>query len=174
MRAPSAALSLKDKERRILVFAAVVVIAVTASGLLAQNNPFVGTWKLNAAASKYTTGVAPKEITATIQMLGDQDQVTENGTAADGSHISLKYAFPDKGGPGKVLAGGNLAKSPFDGVSGKRIEDDTFEVSFMKRGKEMLQNQFVVSKDGKTLRETVRGFVPLGNPVSGVLVWERQ
>jgi hypothetical protein len=157
------------------LFVTVFVLAVVVSGvLLAQSNPFVGTWKLNAAASKYTTGVAPKEITATIQMLGDQDQVTENGTAADGSHISLKYAFPDKGGPGKVLAGGNLAKNPFDGVSGKRIEDDTFEVSFMKGGKEMLQNQFVVSKDGKTLRETVRGFVPLGNPVSGVLVWEKQ
>ena len=161
--------------KRLLVFAAVVVMAVvTSSVLLGQNDPFVGTWKLNSAKSKYTTGVAPKEITATIQIVGDQDEVTENGTAADGSHISLKYAFPDKGGPGKVLAGGNLAKNPFDGVSGKRIDGNTFEVSFMKRGKEMLHNQFVVSKDGNTLREAVRGFVPLGNPVSGVLVWEKQ
>jgi|ERR1700719_3510328 len=160
--------------RRLSIFAAVVVMAVVASGvLLAQSNPFVGTWKLNSAKSKYTTGVAPKEITATIQIVADQDQVTENGTAPDGSHISLKYTFPDKGGPGKVLAGGNLAKNPFDGVSGKRM-DDAFEVSFMKGGKEMLHNQFVVSKDRKTLRETVRGFVPLGNPVSGVLVWEKQ
>ena len=160
--------------KRLLVFAALVAMAVFASGLQAQSNPFVGTWKLNSAKSKYTTGLAPKEITATIQIIGDQDQVSENGTAADGSHISLKYAFPDEGGPGKVLAGGNLAKNPFDGVSGKRIDDNTFEVSFMKGGKEMLHNQFVVSKDGKTLRETVRGFVPLGNPVSGVLVWEKQ
>src|SRR4029077_19716631 len=107
--------------KRLLVFAAAVDMAVVASGvLLAQNNPFVGTWKLNSAKSKYTTGVAPKEITATIQIVDEQDQVTEDGTAADGSHISLKYAFPDKGGPGKVLAGGNLAKNPFDGVSGKR------------------------------------------------------
>jgi hypothetical protein len=148
---------------------------VFASGvLLAQNNPFVGTWKLNHARSKYTTGVAPTEITATIQIVGDQDQVTENGTAADGSPISLKYAFPDKGGPGKVLAGGNLAENPFDGVSGRRIDDNIFEVSFMKGGKEMLHNQFVVSKDGKTLRETIKGFVPVGNSVSGVLVWEKQ
>jgi hypothetical protein len=161
--------------KRLPVFAAVFVMSLVTSGvLLAQNNPFVGTWKLNSAKSKYTTGVAPKEITATIQIVGDQDQVTENGTAADGSQISLKYAFPDKGGPGKVLAGGNLAKNPFDGVSGKRIDDKFFEVSFMKGGKEMLHNQFVVSKDGKTLRETVSGFVPLGNPVSGVLVWDKQ
>ena len=161
--------------KRLVVFASVVVITVVASGmLLAQSNPFVGTWKLNSAKSKYATGVAPKEITATIQIVGDQDQVTENGTAADGSHISLNYAFPDKGGLGKVRAGGNLAKNPFDGVSGKRIDENIFEVSFMKGGKEMLRNQFVVSKDGKTLREAVRGFVPLGNPVSGVLVWEKQ
>src|SRR5579863_5637507 len=161
--------------KRVLAFVTVFVTAVAGAGvLLAQSNRFVGTWKLNSAKSKYATGVAPKEIIATIQIVGDQDQVTENGTAADGSHISLKYTFPDKGGPGKVLAGGNLTKNPFDGVSGKRIEDDTFEVSFMKGGKEMLQNQFVVSKDGKILRETVRGFVPLGNPVSGVLVWDKQ
>ena len=159
--------------KRLLVFAALVAMAVFASGLLAQSNPFVGTWKLNSAKSKYTTGLAPKEITATIQIVGDQDQVSENGTAADGSHISLKYAFPDKGGPGKVLAGGNLAKNPFDAVSGNRM-DDTFDVRFMKGGKEMLHTRTVVSKDGKALRETVRGFVPLGNPVSGVLVWEKQ
>ena len=136
--------------------------------LLAQSNPLVGTWKLNTAKSKLTTGTPPKGETVTIQMVGDQDQVTTNGTASDGSPISMKYEVPDKGGVGKLLAG------PFDGVSGKRIDDNAFEVSFMKGGKEMLHNQFVVSKDGKTLRETVRGFVPVGNPVSGVLVWEKQ
>jgi hypothetical protein len=38
--------------KRHLVFATVVVMALVASGvLLAQSNPFVGTWKLNPAKS---------------------------------------------------------------------------------------------------------------------------
>ena len=65
--------------KRVLVFATVVVMAVMASGpLLAQNNPFVGTWKLNLAKSK-DTGAFPKEETLSVQMIGDQRQVTVNG-----------------------------------------------------------------------------------------------
>jgi len=155
--------------KRLLVFAAVVVVAAMApSPLLAQSNPFVGTWKLNPAKSKVMSGAPPpKEETVTIQMVGDQDQVTANGTAADGSPISFKYEVPSKGGTGKILGG------PFDAVSGKVIDDSTREVSYIKGGKEMLQIR-MVSKDGKTARETVKGTDPQGKPVSGVLVWEKQ
>jgi hypothetical protein len=47
--------------KRLLVFAAVVV--VVASGLLlAQSNPFVGTWKLNLAKSKFMSETPPKGV----------------------------------------------------------------------------------------------------------------
>ncbi len=155
--------------KRLLVFAAVVVMAVVASDvLLAQSNPFVGTWKLNPVKSKVTSGASPKEETLTVQMVGDQDQVTANGTAADGSPISIKYETPDKGGAGKFLAG------PYDGASGKIINDNTREVTFMKGGKEMVHFQGVVSKDGKTMRVTGEGTDAQGKPVSGVEVFEKQ
>src|ERR1700739_1206777 len=107
--------------KRLLVFAAVVFMAaMPPSPLLAQSNPFVGTWKLNPGKSKLTSGAPPpKEETVTIQMIGDQDQVTANGTAADGSALSLKYEFPDRGGVGKFLVG------PYDGAAGKFINDNT-------------------------------------------------
>jgi hypothetical protein len=156
--------------KRLSVFAAVVVMAVAASGaLLAQSNPFVGTWKLNLAKSKDTSGAIPKEETFTVQMVGDQRQVTINGTATNGSPISFKYEVPDKGGTGKVLAGG-----PYDAVSGKRIDDHTREISYMKGGKEMLHLRAVVSKDGKTNRMTLEGTDAQGKPVSGVAVFEKQ
>ena len=85
--------------KRFLVFAAVVSLSLVASDvLLAQSNPFIGTWKLNPAKSKFTSGTLPKEETVAIQMIGDQDQVTLNGTAADGPPISMKFETPDKGG----------------------------------------------------------------------------
>jgi hypothetical protein len=154
--------------KRLSVFATVVVMVVVASGvLLAQSNPFVGTWKLNLAKSKFISGTPPKEGMFTVQRVGDEDQITVNGTAADGSSFSLKYDLPDKGGAGKILAG------PFDAVSGKVIDDSTREVSFMKGGKEMTYIR-LVSKDGKTASETVKGTDPQGKPVSEVLLWEKQ
>ncbi len=111
--------------KRLLVFAAAVVMAFVASGLLlAQSTPFVGTWKLNPAKSKFTSGAPAKEEMATIQIVGDQDQVTVNGTAADGSPISMKYEMPEKGGAGKFLSG------PYDAVSGKIIDDHTVAALF--------------------------------------------
>lgn len=153
----------------VSVFATIVIMTVMAPDpLLAQNNPFVGTWKLNLAKSK-DTGVFPKEETLTVQLAGDQRRVAIDGTATNGSPISFKYEVPDKGGAGKVLAGG-----PYDGVSGKRIDDNTREVSYLKGGKEVLQLRTVVSKDGNTMRLTVEGTDAQGKPVSGVAVFEKQ
>jgi hypothetical protein len=150
--------------KRLLVFAAVVVMAAMApSPLLAQSNPFVGTWKLNLAKTKFT-GTPLKEQTVTIQMVGDQAQVT--GTAADGS--PLKYEVPDKGGAGKFLTG------PFDAVSGKWIDNNTREVTWMKDGKEMVHIHSVVSTDGKTMTNTTKGIDEKGKPFSRVAIWEKQ
>jgi hypothetical protein len=153
--------------KRFLVFAAVVALSLVASDvLLAQSNPFVGTWKLNLAKSKFSSGTPPKEQMMTLQMAGDQETVSF--TATDGSPISLKYEVPDKGGTGKILAGA------YDAVSGKRIDDNTYETSLMKGGKEVLHVRTVVSKDGRTLTATTKGTDPQGNPVSRVTVWEKQ
>jgi hypothetical protein len=155
--------------KRVLVFGTVVVMAVMASGpLLAQSNPFVGTWKLNLAKSK-DTGAFPKEETLSVQMIGNQRQVTVNGTATNGTPILFKYEVPDNGGAGKVLAGG-----PYDSVSGKRIDDNTREISYIKGGKEMLHLNSLVSKDGKTMKLTVEGKDALGKAFSGVAVFEKE
>ena len=90
------------------------------------------------------------------------------GTAADGSPISMKYETPDKGGVGKFLAG------PFDSASGKVINDNTREITWVKGGKEMVHLHAAVSKDGKTTRITVKGTNAQGNPVSGVEIFEKQ
>lgn len=155
--------------RRVLVFAAAVVVALVAAGLLqAQTSPFVGNWKLNPARSKYTAGAPAKEEMAAIQTVGDQDQVTVNGTGADGSPILMKYETPQKGGAGKFLAG------PYDAVSAKIIDEHTRNLSYGKGGKEILHLTAVASKDGKTMRVTVKGTDAVGKPVSGVSVWEKQ
>ena len=54
--------------KRIFVFLAFAVLGVLASGiLLAQVNPLlVGTWKMNAAKSKYSPGPAYRAMNSSI------------------------------------------------------------------------------------------------------------
>jgi len=52
--------------KRIMGLTAVVVMSLAASGvLLAQENPFLGTWKLNVAKSKYSGVHSPNSETRT-------------------------------------------------------------------------------------------------------------
>jgi hypothetical protein len=153
----------------VVVFAAAVVIAAVATGiLLAQSNPFVGTWKLNLAKSK-DPGAFPKEETLSVQVVGGQRQVTIKGTSMNGLPISFQYEVPDKGGLGKVLAGG-----PYDAVAGKLIDANTREVSYMMRGKGVLQLRSAVSKDGRTMSLTVEGTDDRGKTFTGLAVFDKQ
>jgi hypothetical protein len=152
----------------IMALAAAVGMAVASGILLAQSNPFVGTWKLNLAKSK-DPGAFPKEETLAVQVVGGQRQVTIKGTATNGSPISFKYEVPDEGGLGKVLAGG-----PYDAVAGKRIDANTREVSYMMRGKGVLQLRSAVSKDGNTMSLTVEGTDDQGRTFSGLAVFDKQ
>jgi hypothetical protein len=139
-----------------------------ASVILALSNPFDGTWKFDAAKSKYTSGAPPKEATLTITTVGDQDQIEGSATTANGSQTSTKYTVPTKGGTGKVITG------PWDGVSDKVVNDNTREASYMRGGKEVAHANVVVSKDGKTMRVTVKGTDVQGNPLSYVAVYDKQ
>ena len=60
-------------KRRIGVFAALALMLAAGSVLLAQSNPFVGTWKLNLAKSKLPkkVGIKPQ----TIRITTDDDAI---------------------------------------------------------------------------------------------------
>ena len=90
--------------KRALTIVGVFVVALGATtGVVAQSSPFDGTWKLNRAKSKYTTGAPPKEQTAKITTIGDQVQTEVTGTNADGTPIQMKYVTPTKGRGRKSL-----------------------------------------------------------------------
>jgi hypothetical protein len=131
-------------------------------------DPFAGTWKLNAAQSKYTASALPKDQTIVIEEQGDNLQTTITGTFADGSPISLKYTSPAKGGLGQIQEG------PYDAVMVKRINPNTREITYSKGGKMMRVSHGSVSPDGKTLRVRVKGTDLQGKPVAGVMVLDRQ
>jgi hypothetical protein len=154
--------------KRRVTFA--IVFSLGLVGSLWAADPFVGTFKLNLAASKWPSS-PPKELTAVVASQGDDYLVTRTGTDADGKPISLKYTYPKKGGPVAVTEGG-----PQSGTSAtvKKTDDYTSDGTIMQDGKVIQAVHTVVSKDGKTLTRTIKGTDAQGKPVDRVEVYDRQ
>lgn len=78
--------------KRLLTFATVVVLTAVAPGLLwAQNDPQIGTWKLDVGKSKYVGVQAPKYTTRTVEGQGSGAKVSIDAVAADGSRIAYSF-----------------------------------------------------------------------------------
>src|SRR5579864_5436981 len=154
-------------KRRIGIFALVVVVLATGSLLLAQDNPFVGTWKLNVAKSKYDPGPAPQSQTRTWDASG---MVMVNGINAAGKPTS--YGYPIKGDGMEYPTMGSVPNTA-DKISTKKIDANTFEANFTKAGKHVETATFKVSKGGKTLTITAKGATDAG-AFNNILVWDKQ
>ena len=69
-------------------FKLLTAFCVFSTVVLAANDAFVGTWKLNPAKSKFSPGTAYKDATVTFEAVGDQWKRTATGTDADGKPIN--------------------------------------------------------------------------------------
>jgi len=148
---------------------------IVSTGLLAQaQDPWVGTWKLNVAKSKFSPGPAPKSNTLKIEPVA-------GGT--------LKHTFDGVNAQGETTHSERIGK--FDGVeipvqnarpattdkttsAFRRLDDHSFEVVGRVNGKMTTTNRVVISADGKTMTQTTSGFNAQGQPVNNVQVFERQ
>lgn len=144
-----------------------LVLLAFATPVLASD-PFVGTWTLNSAKTKYTTGAPPKNVTLVIEEQGANLQVTATGMNDNGSAISVKYTVPIKGGMGTVQEG------DFDSIRSKWISAHVRENTYMKGGKEIRTRRSVASEDGKTIETTLKGTGADGKPVAGVDFFDKQ
>ena len=147
----------------------IALLALSVPLLIWAADPFIGTWKLNLSKSHYTTGTPPKEQTVTTSESGDNQDTPVTFTPADGSPISYHFMTPVKGGTGSVVQGAG-----FDGVTAKRINDNTRELHFTQGAKDVRTARITVSKDGKTKRTILKGADPQGKPMNATLVYDKQ
>lgn len=144
------------------------VLSVAAS---AADDPLYGTWKLNLAKSKYSSGSrAPQSQTWTYEASGANGVKFTNDTVqADGrsSHEEYTAAYDGKDYP---ITGNRNA----DTVSMKRIDANTTERTLKKDGQVTSIIRRVVSKDGKTLTVTSEGTGAQGQAVNNVTVFDKQ
>jgi hypothetical protein len=71
-----------------MVLLDLVVATVLPRIAFAQTDPFLGTWQLNLAKSKYTPGPPPKSLTVNVQAEGQGLKATTTGVNAEGNPIN--------------------------------------------------------------------------------------
>jgi len=148
-----------------------VLLSTIALG--AAENPWIGTWKLDAAKSRLMPyPKAIKEMTVTTREIGNRNvENIFNGTAVDGTPIVRKNRVSLDGGATTFLEGG-----PPAGVSENTtvINDKVRESTLSRDGKKLSVNHIEISEDGKTLTATVKGVNFEGKPLDTMGVYEKQ
>lgn len=150
----------------------VVVLVAVAFGLTtaqAQSDPRIGTWKVNLAKSKYDPGPPPKSDTRTYEPSGGGVKATIEEVTANGNHVTAIYSAQYDGTDYPYTGNPNV-----DTIALKRINARTLELTLKKGTKLVGTNRIVVSTDGKTMTETVKGINARGVLRSDVVVYDRQ
>src|SRR5260370_28210742 len=84
-------------------YSKLVFVLLAFAGALIAADPFVGTWKLNSAKTKYKTGMPPKEQTVTFSEEGSDLHVMVKGASPDGQAISIHFTVPTAGRTGRII-----------------------------------------------------------------------
>jgi hypothetical protein len=160
----------RSKLTRTALLCFAVVLATTLPQIaLAQSNPFVGTWKLNLAKSKYA-GAGPKSSTTIIEAVGQGLRATVERIDAQGNVVKVNYGVFLLDGKSYPVVG----VPAYDAASFKLVNDHTIEITRTKAGKVVQKATRVVSADGKTSTLTTTGVDANGQQIDDVAVEDKQ
>jgi hypothetical protein len=153
-------------QRMTIVVFSVLVLAVAG---WTQQDPLIGTWKLNPAKSKGAASLPKSEILKFEPYNGDGLKTTMDGMNAQGkaTHSEMSAKFDGKDYP---IAGNPNA----DTISMKRIDANTTELTFKNASKATGTIRRVVSSDGKTLTVTNKGTNARAQAVTSGAVFDKQ
>jgi hypothetical protein len=155
---------------RFFIVAALASLA--SASLLAQKSPFIGAWKLNVAKSQFGGTPPPKSETRTVEAQASGQTYTFDGVAADGSRIH--YSFTTNLDGKAVPMSGTGVPGGGDAVAITRVSPNA-DTTIVTKGSQVVGRlRVVVSKDGKVTTQTRKGTDASGQPITQVLIWEKQ
>jgi len=137
-------------------------LLVCAVALFAADDPFVGTWKLNVAKSKFQGEPPPQSETVTIAADG---KVSVTGSDNKGQPVEWSFM----GTPGGTAT---ITGIPDSTVMETR-KGNTVEHTWTM-GKSSMKGHGVLSKDGKTMTYTLQGTNSEGKKIKNTEVYEKQ
>jgi hypothetical protein len=128
----------------------------------------MGTWKLNAAKSKITSGTLKYTIVTVESVLG-KVKVVGDGIDADGKPVHSEWTG-NFDGKDYAVTGDPIG----DTRSYTKVDDRTLNSTVKKGGKAIDTVRIVVSVDGKSRTVTVSGTTPKGKKFKNVVVYDKQ
>ena len=154
---------------------AVLLILPLACSAWAQNDPLIGTWKLNLSKSIHDPGPPPRTLVHKYESAGKdrykslRDSIDANGKP---SHRELLLVFDGNEHPSAISSrtDATMDRSIMD----RRIDAYNLEGMSMKGGKLIMVFFRFISQDGKTLTYKTMGIDPNGKPFSNVQVFDKQ
>jgi hypothetical protein len=154
---------------RVTTILSAAVFATTLLANAQSKDPLVGTWKLNVAKSKYSSGPTPKSITTIYEAAGQGYKVSVTNESPSGT---VQYGYTTNlDGKDSMLTGNNPNA---DTLTVRRIDAQTLEAVSKKGGKVTVTQRNVLSTDGKTRTVTTTGTDAQGQKVNNVAVFEKQ
>ena len=150
---------------KTIAFTISLVFVSVALGF--QNDPQIGTWKLNEAKSKFA-GKA-RNNTVVYEAAGDQIKVTVDGVDESGGAVHNEWTGKFDGKDYPVT--GDAAS---DMRSYRMIDKHTLELTLKKGGKTIVTGRIVVSHDGKSRTVTTTATDAQGKKVTNVAVYDKQ
>ena len=159
-----------SKVARIAMILTGVILVAAVLATTQTKDPFVGTWRLNLAKSKYSPGPGPKSTTSTYEAAGKGYKVSVKTEPASGPTQQWSYTS-NLDGKDAPITGNNPSA---DTTAVKRIDANTLEIVNKKGGKITTTQKNVVSADGMTRTVTTTGVDGQGQKVNNVAVYEKQ
>jgi len=154
--------------KRVSLFAFVFIVTSLASW--AQQHPLIGTWKTNSAKSKAFVGPASTSQVNRIEASGPNGiKYTTERTDAQGQTTRTEFTanFDGKTYPMRP------ATDARDGVAIRKIDPNSYGVTYSLKGEPVQMNYWIVSKDGKTITTLTNG-VTADGMYSRMMVLDKQ
>jgi hypothetical protein len=138
---------------------------------VAQNQLFVGTWKVDVAKSRYQPGPGPRSETLRFEPVGEGFKVSLDGVNQQGpyhSEATGKFDGVD------VLVVATPARQATFTYAFRRIDDHTWDIVIKVNGERRILVHNVVSDDGKTMRGVSTAVTNQGQVASQDVIYQKQ
>lgn len=153
--------------------AAALVVAVAAGVGAQAGDPFTGVWRLSVEKSLYEAGRPPRAFTRTYEDRGGGVIfLTVDSVSASGAATRAYLVYKRDGKPYPESAAGTRAVRM---VAVRAVDNLTEEIGTVVDGRVTESgNTLTVSRDRKTLTQTLKGVTPDGRPYTNVVIYEKQ
>lgn len=148
-----------------------VMVFFFVGSLIAQTDPFLGTWKLNVKKSKFVPGPPRKSETRIVVTGPSGMRVSVDRVNGDGSTQQFEYTTNLDGKTYPITGQGPYGA---DSISANLTAPNTIQSTLTKNGKVVATATTVVSGGGKVLTITTKGTDAQGKHFTNVGIYDKQ